>query len=796
MKRHYLQYTLGGIGTICVIAGLVWACQRFVATPRATAQTQQRVSTAEAVLDPLSADEGIRFAEHQASGKNLITVDGQAVSDGRVAREPVSVALRELAPEETADAQESPTEFPTLRVFDDKASASSGTPTPQSLTEEPGSTTVMSLTPLAADAMSTTPATSDEPAMLQEPSSLPTDLPQSSLDSFPQFPTPAPEDAVNMTPAAPAAPTTESLPLENQAPLVSETPLENQATSLPPASLSDPLASPTDASPSLSAPSGPESSSAGLPVTSSEAATSTLSDRTATPSASAGSLPTSDPLASTPVTLPPMSQSLLTTPDESGIKTGEAAQKEGELPGRGMPGIKALEGVQAASITLEKRLPAEVQVGRHETITLILRNVGTATAKNVVLRDLVPARTSFISAEPHATATPDGALVWEPFDLAAQEELEVNYIVVPTDEGEIGSVASVTFNTEASAKTVCTRPMLKLDVTAPKEVLIGEKATLNIQVSNPGTGTATGVVLLEKVPAGLTHEGGKILDNRIETIAPGETKEIALALTATAPGKTLNYLSVSADNGLLQEVTSEIVVNSPELELEIVGSGVKYLGREATYTLKIHNPGSAPAKDVKLMAELPKNMKFVSTNNLGQYDGNTHSVHWELVELPNNVEPGEIELVLLPTDLGDGRLSLVGEGAHELACNVTENVQVDGLAALTFAVNAVTGPVEVGREAVYEIQLSNRGTKASSNIHVVVQIPPTMKITDGTGPTKLQSSVSEVSFERLATLAPQQEAVYTIKAVCSEPGDHRIKVLVSSDDLELLAKEESTRVYR
>ena len=67
--------------------------------------------------------------------------------------------------------------------------------------------------------------------------------------------------------------------------------------------------------------------------------------------------------------------------------------------------------------------------------------------------------------------------------------------LMPTAEGEIGSVATVHFGADASARTVATRPQLAVETTAPSQVLIGEQVTLSITVSNPGTGVATDVVL-------------------------------------------------------------------------------------------------------------------------------------------------------------------------------------------------------------------------------------------------------------------------------------------------------------
>ncbi|MDO5566053.1 MAG: hypothetical protein Q4G59_05305 [Planctomycetia bacterium] len=479
----------------------------------------------------------------------------------------------------------------------------------------------------------------------------------------------------------------------------------------------------------------------------------------------------------------------------AGTGSHAAPQAPKGMMGQGRPGPTQMEGAQEACIVLEKIAPKEVQVNREETFGIIVKNTGKGTAKNIVLRDQVPARTVLVSTTPKVEPGRDGELVWKPFDLGPGEQKEFKYVLVPQEEGELGSVASVTFSAEASARTKSTKPVLRLDVKAPQEIVIGGEFTLEIAISNTGTGTANGVVLLETIPDELFHPGGKVLDNQIKTIAPQETKQLVLTLKGVKPGKAINRLSVKADNGLIEERETPITVTSPELQLEIAGAKTRYLDREATYVLKIHNPGTAAAKNIQLVAELPKNVEFVRTNNLGEYNKEKHAVCWELVELPQNLPPGELELVVKPVQPGNGRIVLRGTGQNDLAAEVAQEIAIDGLAALAYEVRSLTDPVEVGKEAIYEVRISNRGTKASTNINMSILIPAEMKIIASDGPTAFHENGKGVTFGRLDSLDPKKEAIYRVRAVCSKPGDHRIKVQVSSDDMELLVKEESTRVY-
>ncbi len=85
--------------------------------------------------------------------------------------------------------------------------------------------------------------------------------------------------------------------------------------------------------------------------------------------------------------------------------------------------------------------------------------------------------------------------------------------LLPKLAGEIGSVAQVSFQAQASVRTVCSQPQLALELTAPAQVLIGTSATLDIVVMNTGSGAAKNVVLEEDVPDGFTHAAGRQLEH-------------------------------------------------------------------------------------------------------------------------------------------------------------------------------------------------------------------------------------------------------------------------------------------
>ena len=464
--------------------------------------------------------------------------------------------------------------------------------------------------------------------------------------------------------------------------------------------------------------------------------------------------------------------------------------------GTGLPGSGELAGAQVPKLVIEKIMPPEVQMNEPMTVTIAIHNTGSSKAKNVVLTDRLPKGARFVEAGSSGTRTQNGEITWQLGDLGINEERVVEMTLVPTTEGEIGSVATATFSVEASGSTRVTKPALTMEVNiVSEEHLVGGELVFEIVISNPGTGIARNITLEEFVPEGLSHPTGKKLSATLGDLKPGEETKRRLTLKCERPGETINYLVVKGENDLFVESKMPVIVLAPGLSLDIAGPKNRLLERKSTYELMVSNPGSAAARDIVLIAKLPAGIDFVSTDSKGAYDPESNTVHWSLSELPAQ-QSGKIELVTLPRAMGDYKIEFFGRARGNLQDDASYEVSVDGIASLGFEIINKVSPVELGREAMYEIRVFNRGTKASSNVSVRVQFPNDMRFVAAEGPTQHNVTGSIVEFDKMFQLAPGDDKAYLVRAQCLATGDQRIVVQVQSDEMEKpVTKEENTNVY-
>ncbi len=502
--------------------------------------------------------------------------------------------------------------------------------------------------------------------------------------------------------------------------------------------------------------------------------------------------------AAPPVTAAPATASAAPPPASPAQLAAEPAGSNG-VQGMGRPGVPNLEGVQTPQLTIEKSGPRDLQVGKPARFEVTIRNVGAATACETVLRDQVPFGTSLITTMPPASPAgpgePSGALQWAIGELKPGQEARVAMEVMPEQEGEVGSVASVSFRTDATVRSRVTKPALAIIAEPPAPTLVGQPMTVDLTLTNPGTGTATGVVVEGLLPEAVSHPAGREVEFDVGQLEPGGSKSITLVLTTVTPGVHQISLGARADGDIdvTQQLRAEIT--APMLELAADIPSRRYLQRPATCTIQMSNTGTAPALAVELAAQLPAGVKFVQANNAGYYDERTHRVLWSLEELPAG-EVGTVEFVVMPTTLGPQPLVVATRNPAGLADQLSHTIEVEGLAALSIEVTDSEDPIELGGVTEYVVRVVNEGTKAATNVELVAKLLGDLEPVNAQGPVPHGVENLQVVFDPLASLAAADEAVFRVQVRGRQPGNQRMQFLVKSDDLQApLTAEEMTHVY-
>jgi uncharacterized repeat protein (TIGR01451 family) len=451
-------------------------------------------------------------------------------------------------------------------------------------------------------------------------------------------------------------------------------------------------------------------------------------------------------------------------------------------------------GRQEPAVSLEWLGPPLAKVGQTAEYTLAVRNACSIPVQQVLVRVRIPAGMVIASTEPR-TAAEGNVLVWELGTLAAKQQKDLQMKLVAQTKGDLVPQAWVTFTGSSVMQIRVREPRLVLKAAAPERVVVGDACAFTLTASNPGDGAADQVKIHAELSDGLEHARGSRLDFEIGSLGAGESRSVQLFCATKAGGPQKCSGSADADGGLRSADAAGVTVTTPRLEVQLGGPALRYLERKALYTLRVTNPGDAPATNVTVGDVVPAGFKVLAATDGGRYDASTRTVSWFLGEIPPG-QSREVKLEAQAVGPGEQRHRALAFGARGVRAESELATRVDGLPALLLEMTDTEDPVEVNGDTAYEVRLTNAGSKPESDIHLVATVPEKMEFRGAQGPVHYRQEGRTVVFEPLEKLPPRGEAVFRVHVKAREPGVVCFKIEVTSATLqEPVVKMEATRIY-
>ena len=265
-----------------------------------------------------------------------------------------------------------------------------------------------------------------------------------------------------------------------------------------------------------------------------------------------------------------------------------------------------------------------------------------------------------------------------------------------------------------------------------------------------------------------------------------------LAVVASQAGAIELQISAATESGLEARTTGKINVRKAEVSLAIAGPPLKYAGSEAAYSVTVANSGSTAADGIQLSLALPPGAKY-----LGGIDGASAAaggLKWKIASLaPGAERVYEVRLQL--SAAGMNRVVVQSQATASGTASSAAETEVEAVADLKLVVNDPAGPLPTEEQAVYELQVMNRGSQAARQVKIVVQF------SDGVEPVAFEGCEArivpgQVLCQPLAQLGPGEQATLRIKAQAHQAGTHHFRVEVTSTDGDArLVSEGTTRFF-
>ena len=345
--------------------------------------------------------------------------------------------------------------------------------------------------------------------------------------------------------------------------------------------------------------------------------------------------------------------------------------------------------------------------GNTLTYTLTTTNNGPSNATGVTVSDTLPAGVSYVSAtSTQGTASFANGVITASLGNLADGATATTTIVVTVGAATTGSIvntATVTGNETDpnmvnNTSTVTTPINSQIDLAilksgSPNPVYAGNTVTYTLTSTNNGPSNATGVTVVDTLPAGVTYassttsqgsasDNGQTVTINLGNLANGATatSTIVVNVDANTVGDITNTATISGNQTdsnpanntatattlVLQPIHNEVI---PQTDLAIIKTASPtsvYVGGLLTYTLAVTNWGDSAATGVIVTDVLPTNVTFVSDSS----SQGTISYSYSNGTVTANLGP--------MADLGTATVTIVVRAGSDAGSSITNTASVTG----------------------------------------------------------------------------------------------------------------------
>ncbi len=511
---------------------------------------------------------------------------------------------------------------------------------------------------------------------------------------------------------------------------------------------------------------------------------------------------------------------------------------DGQVTFLGMlgPTVKTQDFSNPADLSLTKIVDnASPTVGQNVTYTLTLTNGGPGAANNIIVSDVLPAGTTFVSSTPSGTTTYNsGTGDWTVGSLNSGAVATLSITATVTAAGSITNTGEVTDvdefdpdstpdNQVPSEDDQASVPLTasQIDLSLTKIVNnatpnVGETITFTVTATNDGPSNATGVVVTDVLPAGLTFvsatpsgtttysSGTGIwtignLNNAasaqlqiVATVATAGVKTNTAEVTAATEGdldSTPNNQNAQEDDQASISVTPQVADLSVT---KTVNNATPNKSENVTFTITVTNGGPNSATGVEVTDLLPAGLTFVSSTPSGSTTYVSGTGIWTVGTLASSAN-ATLQIVATAATLGAKTNSAQVTAVDQFDPDSTKNNNVpteDDQASVTVTPNSadlsLTKQVDdstpnANQNVVFSLTLTNGGPQSATNVTVADQLPAGLTFVSST-PSGSTTYNSGTGVWTVGTLASGGNATLQITATVATQGAKTNIAQVSASD--------------
>lgn len=448
-----------------------------------------------------------------------------------------------------------------------------------------------------------------------------------------------------------------------------------------------------------------------------------------------------------------------TSPSFSGNVTNMASVTATSAdPNTGDNSSSAITNVGAqADLSVVKTGPASTNPGQNITYTIVVTNGGPSPATGVSVSDPTPVGVAFISntgacTTPYPVPCSVGTLAnGQSATITTTYSVPLTYsggaIVNTATASSSVNDPNNTNDSSTATTTVGASADVGITKTGPASVSLGQSIVYTITVSDFGPANATGVVVSDPTPAGLTFvsaSGGgcTVFPCTIGALAIGPpvtitaTFNVPANYAGTSIINTASVTSASDPNAANNSAsTTTTIASQADVSITKTGPPSVTVGSTISYTITVNNTGALAAANTFVNDSTPAGLTFLSNSgacsgpfpcSLGTINTNSPVVITSTYNVPANYAGASI--------VNTATVSTSSPESNTLnnTATATTPIAATGTADLSLV---KTGPLQAtsGGSVDFTVTVFNNGPSTATNVVISDPTPAGLTFLSNSG---------------------------------------------------------------
>ena len=433
--------------------------------------------------------------------------------------------------------------------------------------------------------------------------------------------------------------------------------------------------------------------------------------------------------------------------------------------------------------------PEFVNVNEIAAVRIDVRNPGKSTVHDVKLVAMLPAN---VKVDARNGSVADGQCTFEISSLQPGEERQLLMDVVATEKLPLNIQTALTISNRSKIEVGVRQPQLVVNIKGPSQTNIGSKATHVVTVSNVGDGIANNVDLIADIPATLRVVQKSGFETP-QTIRPGQTAKATIVTVPQKPGQTGMAFAAEGKFCKARPAEAGLRVTQPELRVAAIGPDMNFVERDGIYTITIDNPGEVNVNNVEVQFAIPEGVKVTTISRQAKMDSQLRTLTWKFDSIASQTEQ-TIQLKAIASSEGEKQCRIRVASDETNQKEVSLKTIIATRADLSIQMRNIGGPVQVGSETMFVVEVANRGSNIANDMEIEVQLPAGMRPANPKDGVVDETSNSILFAD--SDLRPGKTREFKFSAIGVQKGEHVVRSsLETVGSKQRISVENSVYVY-